>query len=1311
MILYKYRNKYSENTQAALRIFLLMVLTCGNIFNSFSQQWYLSPVFHSRHMYSVEILSRTHVIIGGGNESNASLQDIYKSTAGAIAWNFGHHTGGGYVRSVDFIDEQTGLAAGWRGTILKTTSFGYDWDSITPPANMDQRNFLKLLYRDAQNVLAFGGKNNLNDTMQTIIKSTDGGDTWSVVTDQQGRWIKDAHFINSTTGFAVGGKGTILKTVNGGNSWAEVNSPIDTVDFNAVYFIDANTGFVAGGNYAQFDTVNSTRTILKTIDGGNNWSIILNEHGGWLNDIEFSDANTGYIVGDAATLYKTTNGGNSWIRTTVDNSLWYSHFTSVKFLNNDFGIISGLFGEVFIYSTEPLPEVETLPVSITQVMDTAVNVVLRAAMNTHGNPVTYNMVYATQPDFSDANVVYLPVWPATFNSYLLQPVEATVHNLVPNTTYYYYVFARSVNGTVFGDTLSFYTGNVPYVDLHTYNPQTTPLYTVFSGNVGNPTVSMNMYFDYGLTPAMENTIQGNPFVINQQVSNSIVDTLSTLLADTIYYYRLKALTQTDTFYSNTISFFSGNLYSSFEATAATDVTETSATLNGFVEGLKLPMSYMSFQYGTDPDMPSSYMSIDHNFINDSLAHNVSVSINNLQPNTFYYYRLIGETSMGGHSSNVQSFYTGNIEFTFEAGAVTSVGQNSAILNGFAENFPFDANISFQYGTSPNYGTNVSATPSVLNDTLPHSFMAAITNLQPGTQYYYKMIAEFQSGYYFSNTETFSTAFQVNYFSTLPATEITEVSAKLNGLLNQFSFPVTLSFEYGLTENLGSEVQANPATVADTLQHFISADISGLLADTIYYFRVKAVSGIHTYYTETRQLYTGEPEIPNWNFEQWEPDTLILPAQWNILSDSTAERVPGHSGNYALKLSDTNFGMLGFPGDGSQNGLPVFYGGCPFTSRPDSVIFYLNYYLNPLDSGMFLLHLRNGNTVVSGEFKVITGNSGGNFQRFSFPVNYLSSENPDTMVVGFTTFSPFSSVQPDHTDNFMILDDISFYPPVSTSNCNVDFEDWIDFPFDNLKHWHYVKSIFIDPADIEGSQRVLKTEGYETEGSAVELRSSTYANLWLSGDISNNPNKDMFGGNYHGTPVSRRYQFLNGYYKYQPFEGDSLMIDVGMFKNTVAIGHGFFVASGTTNSFTSFDIPISYYDANSIPDSAIINIRNNNMGSPAGASSLVVDRLSFDGHWGTMDTIPGFESHELSEDIFIYPNPAKNLLVIELKDENHRNGIVSIVDMNGRVILQFNIPEGNNRITVDVSSVNAGIYFLQVLIGNRNYQHKKLVIVR
>lgn len=1290
-------------------IFFILTITTASVK---SQQWYLSPVFHGRNIYSVEVNSRTNIIAAGGNESNESLQDIYRSESGAISWNFGHHTGGGYVRSVDFIDEQIGLAAGWRGTILKTTSYGFDWDSITPPANMGQRNFTKLLYRDAQNVLVFGGADNGNDTMQTIIKSADGGDTWSTVSDQSGRWLKDAHFINSTTGFAVGGKGTILKTINGGNSWTEVNSPIDTVDLNAVYFISANTGFIAGGNYAEFDTINSTRTILKTIDGGNTWSIIINEHGGWLNDIEFSDANTGYIVGDAATLYKTTNGGNSWIRTTVDNSQWYSHFTSVKFLNNDFGIISGLFGDVFIYSTEPLPEVETLPVNITQVMDTAVNLVLRAAINTHGNPVTYNMVYATQPDFSDANVVYLPVWPATFNSYSLQPVEASVHNLVPNTTYYYYAFARSVNGIVFGDTLSFYTGNVPYADLHAYNPQITPLYTVLSGNVGNPTVPLNMYFEYGLTPSMENMTQGNPFVINQQVSNSIVDTLSTLITDTIYYYRLKAATQTDTFYSNTISFFSGNLYSSFEATAATNVTENSATLNGFVEGLKLPMSYMSFQYGTDPDMPGSYVSIDHNFINDSLAHNVSVSINNLQPNTFYYYRLIGETAMGGHSSNVQSFYTGDIEFTFEAGPVTSVGQNSAILNGFADNFPFDANISFQYGTSPNYGTTVSATPAVLNDTLPHSFMAAITNLQSGTQYYYKMIAEFQSGYYFSNIETFSTAFQVNYFSTLPATQITAASAKLKGLLNQFSFPVTLSFEYGLTENFGNEILANPATVADTLQHFVSADISGLLADTIYYFRLKALSGIQTYYTETRQLFTGEPEIPNWNFEQWTEDTMIVPPQWNILNDSTIERVPGYESNYALKLSDTNFGMLGFPGDGTESGgLPVFYGGCPFTSRPDSVIFYLNYNLNPLDSGMFLLHLRNGNTVVSGEFKVITGSSGGNFQRFSFPVNYLSSENPDTMVVGFTTFSPFSSIANDHSENYMILDEVSFYPPVVATGCNIDFEEWVEFPFDNLKYWYYPKSLFINPDDIEGSQRVLKSEGFESEGYAVELRTTNYLHFWMSGDISNNPNKDLFGGDYRGTPVSRRYQHLNGYYKYQPVGGDSLWIDVSMFNNSATIGTGQFFTANSTQDFTVFDVPITYYDNYTIPDSAIINIRTNNFGIPAGASVLVIDRLGFDGLWGvTSDTVPGFNSPTLQSDLLVYPNPAKNEVIIELARSNSQKITIYVYDANGSLTNSIDFTSGQTKLVLNLSDFKAGIHFIRVVADDIIYS-KKIIVVK
>ena len=1288
------------------KIIVLVLLSCSNVL---AQQWYLSPVNNGRNIYSVAVPSRTHIIAAGGNESNEALQDIFNSTSGGMTWNFSNHRTSGYIRSTQFIDDQTGIALGWAGAILKTSNGAANWDSIAPPAGMNQRNFTTVLYKDAQTLFAFGGRNYTNDTMQTIMKSNDGGDNWSVVRDVEGRWLKGACFINANTGFAVGGKGTILKTTDGGSNWTTVNSPVDTCEFNAVYFLDASTGFIAGGNFAQFDTINSTRTLLKTIDGGDNWTVVLNEPGGWLNAIEFSDLNNGYIVGDGATLFKTTNAGNNWVREALNGSQWYSHFTSVKFLNTDFGVIGSLFGEVYLYSNETLPEVQTLPASVIQTTDTSAKVILRLGMNTHGSPVTYNIAYSLTPDFAAFTYALSPIYPVAYNSSSFQPVEALVYNMLPNTTYYYYARATSPNGIVYGDTLTIYTGSLPYIELQCYTPEVNPLYTVFNGNIGNPLVAMNTYFEYGTSTAFGNETQGNPFVIDQPISYPVRDTLSSLLDNTIYYYRLKAITSTDTFYSNTVTFYSGTLFANFEAVDATAITSTSATLNALVDDFGLPLSSIAFQYGTNPNQLSDYVMLEDNYINDSLLHNLSAPISGLISDTVYYFQLVADSNIGRQNSNQHSFYTGNLNYTFAVNAATTVGQTFATLNGFADNFPFSASITFEYGITQNFGSVVAATPATVNDTLAHSFAGFIAPLSPSTSYYYRMKAETPAGFIYSSIETFSTAHPVNYFSTLPAMEVTSSSAQLNGMLNQFSFPVTLSFEYGLTENYGSEIQATPASVDDTLYHTYSASVSGLLADTVYYFRVKAMEGNQAYYTVPRKIYTGEPELPNWDFEQWEPDTLLLPATWNILNDSTFQQVAGQASNYALQISATNFAILGFVGDGNQSGMPRFLGGCPFTERPDSIIFHLNYSLNPLDSAMFLVQMRNGDSIIVGKFFFITGNSGGNFQRIAFPLTYLSTLVPDSIVLGFSTFNAMSPIPNDHSQNFMTLDNISFSPS-SAAICNFDFENWLVFPYDDLKQWYYTKTLFINPDDINASHRVLKTEGVEPDGFGVELKNITYTNLLLSSDLSNNPNKDFFGGNLHGTPVSRRYQYLNGYYKYESVIEDSLFIEVAMFKNGVAIGHGGFITGNNTSTYTVFDMPVTYYDETTVPDSAIIYLRNNNYGVPAGFSTLTVDRLSFDGLWGVLSDTTGIENIPVSENkVRVFPNPAQHSFVAEFSGDNTSTALLLLTDINGRTLRQSVFPAGQTRLSIDVADMDAGLYFLKILSGDKIFNSKIVVV--
>ncbi|MBK7174255.1 MAG: hypothetical protein IPH84_13705 [Bacteroidales bacterium] len=101
------------------------------------------------------------------------------------------------------------------------------------------------------------------------------------------RHLRSVVFPDANTGYAVGTRGTIIKSSDGGNNWSVLTSGT-TFGLNAVYFIDSNTGFAVGDG----------GTILKTINGGLSWLPLTACTGFKLNSVYFTDANVGYAVGE-----------------------------------------------------------------------------------------------------------------------------------------------------------------------------------------------------------------------------------------------------------------------------------------------------------------------------------------------------------------------------------------------------------------------------------------------------------------------------------------------------------------------------------------------------------------------------------------------------------------------------------------------------------------------------------------------------------------------------------------------------------------------------------------------------------------------------------------------------------------------------------------------------------------------------------------------------------------------------------------------------------------------------------------------------
>jgi photosystem II stability/assembly factor-like uncharacterized protein len=154
----------------------------------------------------------------------------------------------------------------------------------------------------------------------------------------------DATFIDGKTGWAVGIKGTIIHSTDGGKTWKTQNSGTEKNLFS-VSFPDASNGWAVG----EFGT------IIHTGDGGETWQSQSKGVDKELNGVCFADALHGWVVGEFGTIFYTQDGGTTWETQTceeiqtVDDMFSYDWrpmpaLYSVHCISPETGLIIGMDG-------------------------------------------------------------------------------------------------------------------------------------------------------------------------------------------------------------------------------------------------------------------------------------------------------------------------------------------------------------------------------------------------------------------------------------------------------------------------------------------------------------------------------------------------------------------------------------------------------------------------------------------------------------------------------------------------------------------------------------------------------------------------------------------------------------------------------------------------------------------------------------------------------------------------------------------------------------------------------------------------------
>ncbi|MFZ4590054.1 MAG: hypothetical protein ACOYN6_03590, partial [Ignavibacteria bacterium] len=264
-------------------------------------------------------------LIAAGNSGNI----IYSSNAGAN-WTVLNTGTSANLNSV--YGQSTVLSVGASGTILKSTNNGLNWTANPSPTSNNLNSVSNYVAPSFKMVCGDGGK---------LFASTNNGTNWTEINSGTANSLRSIFFSNSISpyrSYICGDNGTFLKLI-----YALPVPPTITLVPYSTGVTNNFYGVSAVGDTSGIMLVGSGGKIMKSTNGGVNWT---SQISGTTNNLRFINAisaNDIWAGGDNGTILHTTNGGTNWFPQYVGST---ANLNSMLFLSNLKAIAVGSGGAI-----------------------------------------------------------------------------------------------------------------------------------------------------------------------------------------------------------------------------------------------------------------------------------------------------------------------------------------------------------------------------------------------------------------------------------------------------------------------------------------------------------------------------------------------------------------------------------------------------------------------------------------------------------------------------------------------------------------------------------------------------------------------------------------------------------------------------------------------------------------------------------------------------------------------------------------------------------------------------------------------------
>lgn len=780
----------------------------------------------------VNVAFNTVNIIDADNIILSTRNKIVKSTDGGNTW-ITRNIPCEMVKKTFFINPLVGHAVCQSGTALKTIDGGQNWYTTMDLGNTYVESASIYFVNEDIGFLAFDHRG--------LYKTINGGEAWTVVSQQISTPIYSFHFLNPTIGFAAGRDGAMYKTSDGGNTWNWIGFEEEGNNNNTIsgiYFLDNNIGYATGWRGRILKTTNggiswlahsptyedihvmqflnnnlgyvkAGSKLFKTIDGGNNWNFVSSfilDYYTSISFFSFIDENIGYAI-SGEHVYKTNNGGVNWTATNNGNSVINGGINSLYFIDANNGFVTGGFNSYKLKKTTD-----------------------GGLTWTFVQPLRFGTIQFP------TNLIGYGDGGSTTNSGLYKTIDGgnNWENIFPLTGFGNNVksfhFVDENNGyfiTEIGLMKKTTDGGVTWSDF-------SPAGLSYDGKIRfmSPTFGYLLLDSGALYKTMSSGDHWS-LVTSKNVNSLYFSEDHIFLTGT-----------TGRIYKSDIEYNPVGL-TIFQIA---NITRSSVDLSGMVTAYAEPVTGIQFEYSTDQSF-ENFIPTSRDTLWAGQADSFTNTLQNLLSDTNYYARLKATHDSIDYVSSFVNFRT-LPGYSMITNPVEYFSSNTAEVRGSIITYENDIiDIVFEYGTEiDELNNSVIGTPSFVESNTTESIMGILGNLEPNTQYFYRLKGLHQGVEIFGNIESFST--HPLSIINLLSPEGTGEEVNLSAHIQNFDIEMTdITFQYGTTLDYENEILASPSQIEPNNSTFVYASLIDLNPEIIYYFRVRAQQNGETIYSE------------------------------------------------------------------------------------------------------------------------------------------------------------------------------------------------------------------------------------------------------------------------------------------------------------------------------------------------------------------------------------------------------------------------------------------------------------------------------